>query len=83
MTQKNKRLHLDLSDHGQDFLYFIVDGGKIIEVGRFQNGIWSGKQVLNTEFNVGDKVEMVIQGKSRFINYPIESITVLEALDHE
>lgn len=83
MPQKNKRLRLDLADHGQDFLYFIVDGGKVIEAGPFQNGIWSGKQVLNTEFNVGDKVEMVIQGESRFINYPIESITVLDGLDHE
>ena len=81
MSKYNAAVRLDLADHGQDFLWFIVQGGVIAKAGPFQNRIWSGKAVLNAEFIVGQQVELLIEGERRFINYPIERVTVLEGLD--
>lgn len=80
MSKDNAPVRLDLADHGQDFLWFIVHNGVIAKAGPFQNLIWSGKTVLNTEFSVGQQVELLIAGERRFINYPIEHVTVLDEL---
>ncbi|OJH83084.1 hypothetical protein [Serratia marcescens] len=81
MPKNNAHVRLELSDHGQDFLWFIVHNGVIAKAGPFQNRIWSGKAVLNAEFIVGQQVELLIGGERRFINYPIESVTVLDGLE--
>lgn len=80
MSKDNAVVRLDLADRGQDFLWFIVHNGVIAKAGPFQNRIWSGKAVLNAEFIVGQQVELLIEGERRFINYPIERVTVLNGL---
>jgi len=78
MSKDSVAVRLDLADHGQDFLWFIVQGGQIVKAGPFQNWIWRGKPVSNGQFSVGDRVEIVLEGKRRFINYPIERVTLLD-----
>lgn len=68
---------LEFEDHGQDFLYFIVQGGAVVEAGPFQSRIWVGKKVLDREFTVGQRIEMVLGDKIRNLNYPIKSVAVL------
>lgn len=72
-----KAYKLEFEDHGQDFLYFIVQGGAVVDAGPFQSRIWVGKKVLDREFTIGQRIEMVLGDKIRNLNYPIESVTVL------
>jgi hypothetical protein len=40
----SNKVKLHLEDHGQDFLWFVVEGDKVIEAGPFQNWLWAGKR---------------------------------------
>lgn len=35
-----------LDDHGQDFLWFVVDDKKIVKCGPFQAWLWVGKHIM-------------------------------------
>jgi hypothetical protein len=66
MTAKIK-LHLE--DHGQDFLWFIVEGSKVIEAGPFQNWLWAGKTVIPPKkWKRGSRVVWL---DGRTLNYPV------------
>lgn len=45
LTEQRFEIHLE--DMGQDFLYFIVEGRKIIETHPFQGFVWNGRIIVS------------------------------------
>jgi hypothetical protein len=72
MTDKIK-IHLE--DHGQDFLWFIVDGTKVIEAGPFQNWLWAGKTLVPPKkWRRGSRV---VWDNGTTLHYPVRRAEVL------
>ncbi len=76
------RITITFEDHGQDFLRWVIQDGKVIECEPFQAGIWVGKEVISRRGSAkcrlmpGDKVYIRgDDGYPRSIKYPIECIT--------
>lgn len=68
-------VRLDLEDHGQDFTYFVVKDGVIVETGPFQAWVWNGREVqpaaARDHFRPGDAI-LFKTGKT--LNYRVKSV---------
>jgi len=59
-------------DHGQDFLEWDLDeNGVVIACRPFQEGIWKGTKVLNSEIRPG---EYLLIAWHRVVKYPVERV---------
>jgi len=67
-------------DHGQDFLEWDIEDGKVVGCRPFQGWLWKGKQVHNTSIQPGDF--LVISGKDGVrltMKYAVEKVVELAA----
>lgn len=74
-----KRYKLHLEDHGQDFLWFVVEGGRVIDAGPFQAKLWVGKLATRTRFAPGDTIFLKDTGGQSVysLRYPVVRVDVL------
>ena len=65
------------TDHGQDFLRWIVDeSGKVISCEPFQSAVWCGCQVTNLKgLKPGHTVQIARDGRVSEVKYPLEWVT--------
>lgn len=74
-------LKIHFEDHGQDFLYWVIDTEKerVVECEPFQAAIWVGQVVTQKEFKAGGRVTFIDSKGDGFevhceIQYPIERV---------
>ncbi|CAA7621103.1 hypothetical protein [Magnetospirillum sp. UT-4] len=74
------RIRLHLADHGQDFLRFDIEGGKIVDTQPFQGWCWNGRQVApasgDPDWLAGDLVEFE---DGNILRYPVERVEIVSA----
>ncbi len=77
------KIKVTFQDHGQDFLWWVLEDQKVVDCGPFQASFWVGRVVTTpqSEIAVGTQLglELTIMGKpqNRLLNYPIEAVEVL------
>lgn len=80
------RIKLHLADHGQDFTWFVVEGGRIVECGPFQGWAWEGRSVANLSatgrpkrgpWRPGDQILLV--DADLVLNYPVVAVSAAPA----
>lgn len=69
---------ITFEDHGQDFLWFIIDGKTVLDCGPYQALVWKGKRIINPSLKVGEKI-ILDRGDDDWmtVSYPIEKIEIL------
>jgi hypothetical protein len=69
-----KTIHFQ--DHGQDFLEWNIEKGKVVGCRPFQASIWCGSKVHNRSLKVGDQVRITPPAlrERMVLRYPIERI---------
>lgn len=67
-------------DHGQDFLEFDIEDGKVIDCRPFQASIWVGCKVVNTTVRKGSFLNILTKSERLRITlkYPIEKVKKLK-----
>ncbi len=68
-------MKLIFEDQGQDCLYFVVQGERIVKAGPFQNWLWAGKRLERANYRPG---EHVVFDDGRSYNYPVERIEPMQ-----
>lgn len=63
-----------LEDHGQDFLEWDIEDGVVIESRPYQDWLWKGTKVHNTDIKPGDILEITVRGNRTSLNYPVERV---------
>ncbi len=63
-----------LEDHGQDFLEWDIENGKVTGCRPFQGWLWIGTKVHNTIIQPGDILEITLKGGRTTLNYPVERV---------
>lgn len=59
-------------DHGQDFLEWDIEDGVVVACRPFQDWLWNGTKVNNTDIKLGDKLDITFKdGVRRTLNYPV------------
>ena len=67
-----------LEDHGQDFLEWDIENGKVVACGPFQGWVWEGTLVHNSDIRPGDFLDITPKiGKRTTLNYRVESVEEL------
>jgi len=67
-------------DHGQDFLEWDIEDGKVVGCRPFQEWLWKGTLVHNTSIQPGDFLEISDKdGIRRTVNYAVEKVVELVA----
>lgn len=66
-----------LEDHGQDFLEFDIQDGRIRETRPFQGFVWDGRKVVNKTIVVGDRITLRMPDGVRNILYPVVAVRPL------
>jgi hypothetical protein len=67
-------------DHGQDFLEWDIEDGKVVGCRPFQGWLWEGRRVYNTSIQPGDFLNISCKdGRRLTINYAVEKVIELVA----
>lgn len=61
-------------DHGQDFLEWDIEGGKVVGCRPYQEWLWKDTPVHNTSIRPGDILKITVNGKRTTLNYPVERV---------
>lgn len=78
-TETSVKKKITFKDQGQDFLWFIIDGRKIVDCGPYQSWVWCGMLAFNPDLKVGERLEVTNkEGSSATINYPVIEIEILD-----
>jgi hypothetical protein len=82
MPNGKRHMILHLEDHGQDFLWWEVKDGEVIDAGPFQRDVWRGTQLLDGHVVAGNRlyIETPTGSDLALLNYPV---TRIEYLDEE
>jgi len=66
---------VSFEDHGQDFLEWDIEGGKVVGCRPYQGWLWNGTKVHNTDIKPGDILEITLGLKERTtLKYPVERV---------
>lgn len=64
-----------LEDHGQDFLEWDIEAGIVVGCRPFQEWLWKGTKVHNTNIQPSDVLEITPPASERLtLIYPVESV---------
>ena len=67
---------VELEDHGQDFLYFDIKNGKIVDTRPWQSFVWNGRTVLNPNIAKGERILFEDDhGRTLTLNYKLIKVT--------
>ena len=62
-------------DHGQDFLEWDIEDGKVVACRPFQGWLWVGTTIHNIGIiKPGDILEITARGERTTLNYPVVSV---------
>ena len=72
---------LYLEDHGQDFLWLVVQGSKIVEAGPFQNSLWAGRKIAPPrKWRKGSRINFIsgrLLSITGTLHYPVVRVEAL------
>jgi hypothetical protein len=70
------KITVTFEDHGQDFLEWDIQGGKVVGCRPFQAFAWCGDTVLSESFEVGGKITIKTRMEEReiTIRYPLVKV---------
>ena len=68
-------IKVTFEDHGQDFLEWYIQNGKVVACRPFQGWLWEGTKVHNKTIQPGDILQIENQSGARLkLLYPVEKV---------
>jgi len=73
-----------LENHGQSFLEWDIEAGKVIACRPSNSGGWVGTEVHNLNIRAGDILILSLKGSYRrsTLNYPVKSVSWPKPMSH-
>lgn len=80
MPNGKRHMILHLADQGQDFLWWEVKDGEVIDCGPFLAWLWKGARLIDDHIVVGNRpfIERAANGDYAVLHYPVERIEYLD-----